>query len=398
MKKLFTLTKNEYPSQFWVLFWGMLISRTGAGMIWPFLMIYVSEKLSLPMTSVGSLMAITAVASLISSFAIGNLADRVGRKITMAVGLIVTGLIFLAMIPANTFLAFAIIMTIRGLFNPLYPIGSRAMIADLVPEEERADAYALARLGANVGIALGPAIGGFVAAVSYSIAFYAAAVTLVVFGLVVWFYMKETLPENGDKEETANGLQSYKVVFADKKFMRFAGAATFAQIGAVMMWVLLSVYAKENYGVPESQYGFIAATNAVMVVFLQMYITKITKEKRPLLIMALGALFYAFGVASIALATSFISFWLSIIVITMGELILVPTATTYTANSAPLKMRGRYMSIFTLSWGLATGIGPIVGGLLNDNISPVSIWYGGGLISLVGAVMFFVQFRRKVWE
>jgi MFS family permease len=111
--------------------------------------------------------------------------------------------------------------------------------------------------------------------------------------------------------------------------------------------------------------------------------------------MALGAFIYAIGVGSIAFATSFWGFLTSMVVITCGELILVPTATTYVANIAPPDMRGRYMGIFTLCWGVATGIGPVLGGFLNDNISPVSIWYGGGLIGLMGALLFLNQFRKK---
>lgn len=87
------------------------------------------------------------------------------------------------------------------------------------------------------------------------------------------------------------------------------------------------------------------------------------------------------------------------VVITWGELILVPTATTFVANIAPASMRGRYMSIFSLCWGLASGIGPVVGGYLNDNISPQAIWFGGGIIGLSGAFWFWMLSRdRKTSE
>ena len=395
MKKITTLTKKKYPPQFWVLFWGMLISTTGAGMIWPFLMIYVSEKLALPLTSIAVLMTMHAAAGLVSSFFVGTLTDKAGRKITMSIGLVASGLLYLAMVPASTYTAFAVIMILRGIFNPLYRIGSRAMIADLVPEDERADAYALSRLGNNVGIALGPAIGGFVATSSYTIAFICATVGLIAFGLVVWFFTKETLPEGEPEKTEDSGMGSYKKIFADKPFIFFALAFTLTQIAATTMWILMAVYAKNNFGVPENQYGFIAMTNALMVVTLQLFVTRVSKKYQPILVMALGAFIYAAGVTSIALATGFWGFWISMVVVTWGELLLVPTATTYVANTAPSDMRGRYMGIFTLGWGIATGIGPIVGGFLNDNISPVSIWYGGGLIGLFGALMYLNQYRKR---
>ncbi|MFU8826365.1 MAG: hypothetical protein ACNA70_02625, partial [Brevefilum sp.] len=56
-----------YPSQFWLMFVGMMFSTVGTTMIWPFLMIYASETLSLPLVAVTSLMTINAAAGLVSS-------------------------------------------------------------------------------------------------------------------------------------------------------------------------------------------------------------------------------------------------------------------------------------------------------------------------------------------
>jgi MFS family permease len=177
--------------------------------------------------------------------------------------------------------------------------------------------------------------------------------------------------------------------------MYFVLAFTLAQIGSTIVWVLLGVYTKQNYGILENQYGLIPMTNAIMVVIMQVSVTRFSKRYQPLLMMALGAFFYAGGVTSVALATDFWGFWISMVIITMGELILIPTAATYVANIAPQDMRGRYMSLFSLSWGVAAGIGPVIGGYLNDNISPLAIWYGGGLIGFIGAVWFYFQFRNK---
>ncbi len=388
---------KEYPRQFWLLFWGMLISTAGASMIWPFLMIYVSERLDLPMTSVASLMTMNAMAGLLASFVVGPITDRTGRKITMIIGLAGTGLMYLAMIPAETLLSFAILMTLRGLFNPLYRVGADAMVADLIPEGKRADAYALTRLSKNVGVALGPAVGGFVATASYSFAFWSAAIGLVAFSLLMVFFARETLPEKDSSVDTdSTGIRSYNEIFGDRIFVPFVFAFTLTQIGSTILWVLLGVYAKQNFGILENRFGFIPMTNALMVVLLQVAVTRRTKTHRPLLMLSLGAFLYASGVTSVAFGSSFWGFWLSMVIITFGELILVPTATTFVANLAPEDKRGRYMSIFSLSWGVAAGIGPLVGGFLNDHISPQAIWYGGGLMGAMGAVWFLGQWKRRM--
>ena len=56
-------------------------------------------------------------------------------------------------------------------------------------------------------------------------------------------------------------------------------------------------------------------------------------------------------------------------------------------------MRGRYMSIYGLTWSVASGIGPLLGGFLNDNIAPVAIWYGAGIIGL-SSVLAFIMLAR----
>ncbi len=102
MQKLFRINVAEYPRQFWLLFWGMLISFAGVSMIWPYLMIYVSARLNLPMTATASLMTVNATAGLLATFIAGPITDRTGRKGTMVVGLMITGISYLAMIFANS--------------------------------------------------------------------------------------------------------------------------------------------------------------------------------------------------------------------------------------------------------------------------------------------------------
>lgn len=393
MQKLFRINVAEYPKQFWLLFWGMLISFAGVSMIWPYLMIYVSARLNLPMTATASLMTVNATAGLLATFIAGPITDRTGRKGTMVVGLMITGISYLAMIFANSLMDFFILMLIRGLANPLYRVGADAMIADIIPQGKRADAYALSRLSKNIGIAIGPAVGGFVAAASYDVTFIIATISLVVFGLITAFFLNETLDKEAVQKEIGQSSQrlGFKAILQDRAFLVFVGAFTLTQICGAIMWVLLAVYGKDNFNIPESQYGFIPMTNALMVVAFQIYITNITKSKHSLWMQSLGAAIYALGVGSIAFGNSFWDFWVSIVVLTIGEMILVPMATTYVADLAPADMRGRYMSVFSLGWGVATGIGPVVGGFLNDQISPQAIWYGGGLIGILGALWFVNQ-------
>jgi MFS family permease len=387
---------QQYPRQFWLLFWGMLISTLGASMIWPFLMIYVSEQLELPLVTVTSLMTIQATMGLISSFIAGPVTDRVGRKWVMVLSLSVNGMGYLFLSQAHSLPAFAVLMGLNGAFNPLYRVAADAMMADLVPPEKRIDAYSLLRTSNNMGVALGPAIGGLIAAISYNIAFYIAAAGLITFSLLIAFFARETLPDRSHsappRREKFGG---YGRILKDRPFMSFAFTMVLTQMCAVMIFLLLGVYAKQNFQIKESLYGLIPTTNALMVVLFQMSVTRVTKRYPPLFVLATGSLFYAIGVGSVALGHGFWGFWLSMVILTVGELIIAPTASTYTANSAPPDMRGRYMSIFALTWGAAAGIGPLLGGYLNDNLGPVYIWLGGLVIGIISTSLFLLLARRN---
>jgi MFS family permease len=380
------------------MFFGMFLSTIGTSMIWPFLMIYVSEKLDQTLAAVASLLTINSVVSLGSAFIAGPIADRVGRKWVLVISLIGNGLVYLLLGQATTFSQFAILMVFWGIFSPLYRVGGDAMLADLIPPERRPDAFALLRMSNNVGIAIGPAIGGFIASSSYFIAFICAAAGLTSYGLLLAFFARETLPEKAQTDpKPRHPFEGYGTVLRDKHFLTATGGFWLAQMAVVPIWVLMSVYVKENYGIAENQFGLIAATNAVMVILFQFPVTQQTKRFSPLAVMAAGTAIYTVATFCISLASGFWGFWLCMVLMTSGELMLVPTASTYAANLAPPDMRGRYMSIYGLSWGVASGVSSPLGGFLNDRIGPKAIWYGASVMGLLG-LSVFLQLRRKYPE
>jgi MFS family permease len=387
----------SYPRQFWLMFFGMLLSTIGSSMIWPFLMIYITERLSLPLTTSASLMTVSSVMSLISSFIAGPVVDRLGRKWVMVFSLASNAAVYIFLSQASSLPAFALLMALSGTVNPLYRVGADAMMADLVPPEKRVDAYSLLRMSNNIGISLGPTIGGFIASASYNIAFYCAAAGMSLYSILLAVFAVETLPTRAETAAArpAERFGGYGEVLRDRPFISFTVIFTLVQMCATLIWVLLAVYTKHNYGISERQYGLLPTTNALMVVFLQVAVTQVAKRFKQLQVLAVGALFYAVAVFSISLGSNFWGFWLSMVIMTIGELLLVPTSSTYVANLAPVDKRGRYMSIYGLTWGAASGIGPVVGGVLSDNLGPKAPWIGGGLVGLLATAGFLLMARKN---
>jgi MFS family permease len=382
MLRKFTTLYNTYPAQFWLMVFGVCLSTAGASMIGPYLMIYASGKLGLPLSTVVTLITINAWTGLVSSFIAGTLADKIGRKVVMVISLLMNGLIYLFMMRAETYTAFAVLMFLSGLANPLYQVGADAMLADLIPQEKRTDAYAINRMMNNAGFAVGPAVGGFIAALSYDYAFYGAAAGMIIYSLLLFFLARETLGSTQEKVAEQTVDEGYARVFRDKGYLSFVALVGGGLIAPGMVWTLLAVYTKINFGLPESQYGWIPTTNALMCVLVQYFVTLVARRHPPLPVAAVGMFIYALGVGSVALMGGFWGFWLSMVILTFGELTLIPTATTYVANIAPPDLRGRYMSVYWLCWGLSRGAAPLLGGWLNDRVSPRSIWIAGLLIGL----------------
>ena len=381
---------------------GIVLATAGGSMIWPFLTIYASGKLDLPLSKVAALISINAGTGLIASLIAGTLADRVGRKIVMNFSLTVNGIAYFLLMYAHTYPQFAALMVLVGVSNPLYQVGADAMLADMIPPEKRTDAYSINRIANNAAFALGPAIGGFLAVRSYDLAFYCAGLGFLSYSVLLFFLAKETLvvaPKPAASHSYVQGiLNSYSPVVRDKSFMAFMLSLSIGLIAPTLLWVLMAIYTKTNYGIPENLYGWIPTTNALMCVFIQYPVTSVTRRYNPLPVITVGMLIYALGTGSVAVMSGFWGFWLSMVILTMGELTLVPTTSKYVADLAPAHLRGRYMSVQWLGWGLARTLAPIIGGFLNDNIAPQAIWIGGLLFGLTSTVGLFYLSRASLPE
>lgn len=393
---------NQYPSQYWLMIAGVVISTAGGSMIWPFLLIYASGKLNLPLSTVATLISINAGTGLFASFLAGTLADKIGRKVVMVLSLAMTGIAYFFLMRAETYPQFVLLMVFIGLSNPLYQVGADAMLADMIPSEQRTDAYAINRIANNAAFAIGPAVGGFLASTSYNLAFYGASIGFISYSLLMFFLAHETLDKTHSKDkahsleeqakvspEAGFGQDGYINVFRDKGYMAFVLLMGMGLIAPTMLWILMPVYAKTNFNVPEAMYGWIPTANALMCVFIQYSVTQITRKYKTLPVTGVGMLIYALGVGSVAMMTGFSGFLLSMIIITFGELTIVPTASKYVADVAPAHLRGRYMSIYWFGWGLARTLSPLIGGYLNDAFFPQAIWIGGLLIGLTSTIGLF---------
>lgn len=387
---------DAYPREFWLLFGGVFINSASSSMIWPFLTIYIYERLQIPLATITLLLSIRAIFSVISTAFVSPLMDRVGRKGMMVFSLTGGGLVFVGMSFADSLPVWLILIALQGTVLPIFNIGVNAMTADLVASERRSPAYALIRAVSNAGIAIGPVIGGYLAAISFEVTFLTTGIAGMLIAVLIFVLLKETNPHNSKHDEKHLPAGGYGYILRDHFFLLFIASVFLSSMAYSHMFSLLPVYVSENFGLTESQYSLVFSVNAIIVVLFQYSMTHITRRFRPIPAIAFGAIFYVIGILSVAFGTTLIHFLISMSVATIGELIISPTATTLVANIAPDNMRARYLGIYSLGYPIGSGFGPVVGGLLNDLVAPAAMWYGASFMAFLSGVLLLLL--KRLWR
>jgi MFS family permease len=349
------------------------------------------------MTEVGILFGLFSISSIVGSFIGGALTDRIGRRTMLIFGLLASSFSTLAMGFVDSLDVFYVLALVSGIFTDVAGPAHQAMVADLLPENKRAEGFGIMRVGFNLAVTIGPAIGGFLAAQSYTLLFITDAVISTITAFIVFTFLKETKPklEPGKQQESiARTFRGYFAVVRDTTFMLFLGASVLMVLVYMNMNTTLGVYLRDVHNVPAAGYGALLSINALMVVVLQFPITRAIRDKTPLVMMAFGAGLYAIGFAMYGFVTGYAAFVFAMVIITFGEMVVSPVAQSLTAAFAPEDMRGRYMAVFGFSWGLPFMVGPLLAGLVLDNLNPNFLWYAAGIIGVLATLGFLYLQRR----
>ena len=388
---------REYRRSFWILMGATFVDRLGGALLFPFFALYITQKFNVGMTEVGVLFALFSLSSFVGSFLGGALTDRVGRRRILIFGLLASSFSTLLMGFIESLQAFYVLALIAGIFTDVAGPAHQAMVADLVPEQKRAEGFGIMRVAFNLAVVIGPAIGGLMAARSYQLLFVSDAIISTITAGIVYFFLRETKPQarSDARPETVGAtFKGYGRVLRDSTFMLFVFMCILMGLVYMNMHTTLGVYLRDVYAVPEAGYGALLSINALLVVLLQFPISHRITDRPPLLMMAFGTALYAVGFGMYGMVSSSAAFVLAMVIITLGEMIVSPVAQSLVARFAPEDMRGRYMAIFGISWSIPFMIGPLLAGLILDNLNPNLLWYAAGFVGFLSVLGFLYLHRR----
>lgn len=390
---------HEYPRTFWTVIVITFIDRIGGSLLFPFFALYITSKFNVGMTDVGVLFAAFSVSSFTGSAVGGALTDRFGRKGIIVFGLIASSFSTVAMGLIGSFQAFFFLALFVGILTDVAGPAHQAMIADILPEEKRADGYGILRVAFNLSVVIGPAIGGFIAARSYLLLFLSDAVISLLTVILIVIFLPETKPQahpDAPKETMVRTFAGYGQVFRNTAFMLFLGAVLLQVFTYMNMNTSLGVYLRNEHGTPESGYGLLLSMNAAMVVLMQFPITRRITKYPPMIMMAFGTFLYAIGFSMYGYTSTFAWFIIAMVIITVGEMIVAPVSQALVASFAPEDMRGRYMAVSGFSWGIPYAVGPYLAGLIMDGPNPYLLWYAAGFVGLLSTLGFLALHRVRI--
>jgi MFS family permease len=347
----------------------------------PFLVLYLTRELGFSAERAGLALGIYGVGSIVAAPISGRLSDRIGPLPIIRTALIGSGLMLLVFPFARTLPAVIMLTIAWSLLNESARPATLALIADLVPAEQRKPAYALMRLAINLGMSVGPAAGGFIAAYSFKLIFIANASASLAAGLFLSIVTLSSVTHQLHEHHSESDSRS--AVFQNRGMMVFLFAAFLVNVVFFQHEGALPLFLVQDLHLSPAFYGTLFTVNTLMIVFLEVPLNAATAHWPHRVALSLGALLFAFGSALFGFAAGPAMILLGIVVWTFGEMMLFPQASAYVAEVAPPRRRGAYMGAYSLSFSLAFAVAPWAGTTTFARFGAAILW---GLVFLIGVI------------
>lgn len=390
---------KDLPREVWLLSAATLVNRAGT-MVLPFLVLYLTRTLGITPAHAALSLTVYGIAALITMPVAGRLTDVLGPLTVIKTSLFLSGVLLFLFPLAHSFATILAITFLFAILNESVRPPSLSMISDLVAPAQRKPAFALSRLAVNLGMSVGPAIGGVLALFSFRWLFFVDGATSILAGIVIMLARWDVTrlkpshdPDWSEPSELGSEIEADSVVplaaahpaadlraFRNRRMLYFLAAMIPVQIVFFQLTSTLPLFLVHNLHLPESFYGTVFTLNTLLIVAIEVPLNTAMAHWPHRRTLTLGALLYAIGFGAFALVKGPAQVFAAVIIWTFGEMILLPGSSAYAAEIAPAGRRGEYMGLYTMSFSFAFALGPFLGAELLQRWGPHGLW-GAAFVS-----------------
>ncbi|MEW6127565.1 MAG: MFS transporter [Acidobacteriota bacterium] len=392
---------SELPRQMWILFAVTLCNRMGT-MVLPFLVLYLTRKLAYSAADAGLVLIAYGAGAIVTSPLSGKLCDHIGPVRVMKWTLWLSGVMLLIIPLTQNIFVITLLVFIWAIFGEAFRPASLTIISDVVVAEQRKSAFALSRLAVNLGMSIGPVIGGFLTTISYVAIFLVDGMTSIIAGIVLAISGLQTSHHQKALHtalEVTHSVATRTSVLSDVRLLYFLIAMIPVELVLFQTQAAMPLYLVGDLKFSEALYGGLMAINTVMIIFLEVPLTLAIEQWSNRLALGLGALLFALGFGALAVTSSIGGVALTIAIWTFGEMVLFPGASAYMAEIAPPEKRGAYMGLYLMTFSIAFAIAPWIGTATLERFGANTLWiatFVGGCVSAF--MMMGLRHRTRLVE
>ena len=402
IKNLF-IPYQGLPKEIYIIFLARIINSLG-GFVQPLLVLILTQKIGMDSGEAGFYITLLSVVSVPSMILGGKLADTFGRKFIIVVSQSLGGFTIIAGGFLEPSMTLAYLLMISSLFFSLCSPAYDALLADLTTPENRKGAYSLTYMGWNLGFAVGPIIAGLLYKNHLNIIFICDGIATLLATSLILIFIKETKtkqksvinePERKLEQHVEGSV--FKVLLSRPILIMFAFILLVIEFEYAQWAFSIPLHLKELFNESgAAYYGVLAAFNGILVILFTPLITKLTNKTRPIKVITWGALCYAFAFGMLAFTTLLPFFYVSIFIMTIGEIMIAINASTFIANQTPASHRGRVSSILPLVIGAGYATSPMIMGSFIEAYSITSAWMVIGSLGFLSAGLMWLLQKKDL--
>jgi len=386
-----------FPPQFWLATAGILVYAVGVDMCYPFETLYMSDGLHISAAVIGVVLGLAGLAGLPMQIVGGALADRFGRRAVLVSSVCGSAVLYVGLALSHTLLQVVVVVLFEACFGwAMFLTGSNAMVADLVREPRRAEAFGIVRTAINASMVVGPlaALSFLGRSPDYRLLFAIGGGICLAF-LVVVAALGETRPAAAARRPAAAG---YGQVARDGRFLLFCAVTLLPFYGYGQIISTFPVALQRAHGISAGQWGGLLIVYALALSLLQFPVVRLTRTWDPLALLAGASALTGVGLGlTVALPWGWDSFLL-VLLVSLGVVVLVPVCSTVVAAFAPVALRGRYMGAWTVVYLGGYALGPLCGGWALDRLGARTAFLVTGGAGLAGAACFLLLATRPAYR